>query len=123
MRKVLGIMYPSQQAVFNSLNDMIEMLIIGAFYDIPWIVNSVKKAMLVLLPRIRTQTQEQKQVQATRCRDILLVLQENVQFSDDNPNPSYKPFDTTLEKITQILVKKFVALANQGKPTIDGVYT
>ena len=116
-------MYPSQQAVFNSLNDMIERLIIGAFYDIPWIVNSVKKAMVVLLPKIRTQTQEQKQVQATRCRDILLVLQENVQFSDDNPNPSYKPFDTTLEKITEILVKKLVALANQGKPTIDGVYT
>ena len=111
-------MYPSQQAVFNSLNDMIEMLIIGAFYDIPWIVNSVKKAMVVLLPKIRTQTQEQMQVQATRCRDILLVLQENVQFSDVNPNPAYKPFDTALETITEWLLRKMVALTNEGKSTI-----
>ena len=114
MRKLLGVMYPSQQAVFNSINEMIEMLIVGAFYDISWVVNSVKKAMNKLLPPIRTQTQDEKQVQATRSRDILLVLQENVQFSDENPNPGYKPFDTAFEGITEFLLKKLTKLALEG---------
>ena len=114
MRKLLGVMYPSQQAVFNSINEMIEMLIVGAFYDISWVVNSVKKAMNKLLPPIRTQDQNEKKVQATRSRDILLVLQENVQFSDENPNPGYKPFDTSFEAITEFLLKKLTKLALEG---------
>lgn len=117
MRKLLGIMYPSQHAVFNSLNEMIEILIVAAFYDISWIVKSVEKAMLDLLPENENgndQSRDQKVAQATRCRDILLVLQENVQFSDENPNPNYKPFDTAFESITATLLAKLAAFANDG---------
>lgn len=116
MRKLLGIMYPSQHAVFNSLNEMIEILIVAAFYDISWIVKSVEKAMLDLLPEGENgdQLRDQKVAQATRCRDILLVLQENVQFSDENPNPNYKPFDTAFESITTTLLAKLATFANEG---------
>ena len=114
MRKLLGIMYPNQHAVFNSLNEMIEILIVAAFYDISWIVKSVEKAMLDLLPESENGDHVQKVAQATRCRDILLVLQENVQFSDENPNPNYKPFDTAFESITATLLGKLAAFANEG---------
>ena len=114
MRKLLGIMYPSQHAVFNSLNEMIEILIVAAFYDISWIVKSVEKAMLDLLPESENGDHVQKVAQATRCRDILLVLQENVQFSDENPNPNYKPFDTAFASITATLLAKLAAFANEG---------
>ena len=53
-------------------------------------------------------------IKATRCRDILLVLQENVQFSDENPNPNYKAFDTAFESITTRLLEQLAECAKQG---------
>ena len=42
MRKLLGIMYPSEFKVFNSINEIIEMLIVAAYYDITWIVDELE---------------------------------------------------------------------------------
>ena len=45
MRKLLGIMYPSQGAVFYSINEMIEMLIVAAYYDIKWIIDELENCL------------------------------------------------------------------------------
>ena len=42
------------------------------------------------------------------------MLQENVQFSDENPNPNYKPFDTAFERITTMLLRQLAKCAKQG---------
>ena len=52
MRKLLGIMYPSECAVFDSINEMIEMLIIAASYDITWIVQELENCLMdVICPK------------------------------------------------------------------------
>ena len=48
MRNLLGIMYPmdpSECAVFYSINEMIEMLIVAAHYDIIWIVDELENCL------------------------------------------------------------------------------
>ena len=45
MRKLLGIMYPSELKVFDSINEMIEMLIVAAYYDITWIVEELENCL------------------------------------------------------------------------------
>ena len=45
MRKLLGIMYPSEGAVFYSINEMIEMLIVAAYYDIKWIIDELENCL------------------------------------------------------------------------------
>ena len=45
MRKLLGIMYPSEGAVFYSINEMIEMLIVAAYYDITWIIDELENCL------------------------------------------------------------------------------
>ena len=42
------------------------------------------------------------------------MLQENVQFSEENPSPNYKPFDTAFESITKMLLKQLGQCVKQG---------
>ena len=52
MRKLLGIMYPSESTVFYSINEIIELLIVAAFYDITWIVEELENCLFtVIIPR------------------------------------------------------------------------
>ena len=46
MRKLLGIMYQNECADFHSINEMIEMLIVAAFYGIAWIVQEVENCLI-----------------------------------------------------------------------------
>ena len=53
MRNLLEIMYPSECSVaFDSINEMIEMLIVAAFYDIKWIVQELENCLFnVICPK------------------------------------------------------------------------
>lgn len=52
MRKLLGIMYPSESTVFYSINEIIELLIVAAFYDITWIVHELENCVFdVICPK------------------------------------------------------------------------
>ena len=52
MRNLLGIMYPSECKIFHSINEIIELLIVAAFYDITWIVDELKSCLFdVICPK------------------------------------------------------------------------
>ena len=47
-------MYPSECKVFYSINEMIEMLIVAAYYDITWIVDELENCLRdVIQPKTR----------------------------------------------------------------------
>ena len=52
MRNLLGIMYPSECKIFHSINEIIELLIVAAFYDITWIVDELYNRLFdVICPK------------------------------------------------------------------------
>ena len=53
-------------------------------------------------------------VSANRCRDILLILQENVTYTIEQPNPTYAPFDPCLQGLTDELIARLQNFARQG---------
>ena len=78
-----------------------QILLASAYYNIPWVVAAVQKAVI----NYCTQSNEPNKC-ANRCRDILLILQENVTYSIDQPNPSYSPFDPCLQPLTDELIAR-----------------
>ena len=56
---------------------------------------------------------------ANRCRDILLVLQENVTFTVDRPNPTYAPFDPSLQTLTDELIARMQDYARKGTSALN----
>ena len=52
MQNLLGIMYPSECKIFHSINEIIELLIVAAFYDITWIVDELYNRLFdVICPK------------------------------------------------------------------------
>ena len=60
-----------------------------------------------------TRDKDQK-VNANNCRDALLVLQENISYSVEKPNPGYAPYDPTIQPLTEQLIRHLIQCANQG---------
>jgi len=108
MSKLLQIMYCSD-ASFEYANEMIEILLAAAYYNIPWVVSAVQKAAVNFCTRA-----EDSSTGANRCRDILLILQENVTFTVDRPNPTYAPFDPSLQTLTDELIARMQDYARKG---------
>ena len=76
-----------------------QILLASAYYNITWVVAAVQKAVI----NYCTQSDEPN-LCANRCRDFLLILQEKVAYSIDQPNPSYTPFDSCLQPLTDELI-------------------
>ena len=85
----------------NGIIITFQILLASAYYNIPWVVEAVRKAVI----NYCTQSNEPNKC-ANRCRDILLILQENVTYSIDQPNPSYTPFDPCLQPLTDELIAR-----------------
>ena len=55
-----------------------------------------------------------QQINANNCRDALLVLQENITYSAEQPNPGYEPFDPSIQPLTDQLIRRLIQCAGQG---------
>ena len=90
-------------------NLITQILLAAAYYNIPWVVAAVQKATVNFCTRA-----EDSITGANRCRDILLILQENVTFTVDRPNPTYAPFDPSLQTLTDELIARMQDYARKG---------
>ena len=55
-----------------------------------------------------------KKTNVQNCRDALLVLQENVTYSVEKPNPGYEPYDPSIQPLTEQLIRYLIDCAGQG---------
>ena len=86
-----------------------KILFAAAYFNLPWIIAAVQKSVITYCTRV-----DEYLVNANRCRDILLVLQENVSYTMEQPNPAYTPFDTCLQGLTDDLIAQLQKFARQG---------
>ena len=86
-----------------------KILFAAAYFNLPWIIAAVQKSVVSYCIRA-----ENNLGNANRCRDILLVLQENVTYTMEQPNPTYAPFDTSLLSLTDDLISQLQKFARHG---------
>jgi hypothetical protein len=110
MRKLITIMYGIDDLACSSACEMVQILVAAAYYTIPWVVQAMQDSVVEFCSKGRNNKKEQ----ATRCRDVLLILQETVSFSIDDPNPGYAPFDSCLQPLTDALIARLQSLALEG---------
>ena len=69
----------------------------AVYYNVEWISTAVQSTIELYC------TRDMDERSAKNCRDALLVLQENITYSAERPNPGYKPYDQSIFKLTQTL--------------------
>jgi len=99
MMKFLQMMY-SIKVVFTCHNEMFEVLMAAVYYNVKWLSVEVQAAI-----KDYCTGDDYEPTNANNCRDALLVLQENITYSAERPNPGYQPYDQSIQPLTEQLIR------------------
>lgn len=111
--KMVELMY-SVKVVFTSRNEMFQVLFAATYYNVKWLSTAIQSAIELHCTRDKNE-----KINATNCRDTLLVLQENITYSVENPNPRYAPFDLSVDPLTGKLQNYLLDCAIKGVSPVD----
>jgi len=109
MTKLIQMMY-SEPVVFTCRYELFQVLFAAVFYNVKWLSKEVQSAIEVHC----TKGHHYEPTNANNCRDALLVLQENITYSVEEPNPGYAPYDPSIKPLTEKLADYLVYCAGEG---------
>ena len=86
-----------------------KLLMAALYYNVSWLSKIAQNAI-----KLHCLRDTDPQINSNNCRDALLVLQENITYSVENPSPEYEPFDPSIEPLIQQLYDHLQQFALQG---------
>jgi len=108
MTKLLQMMY-SVEVTFTCRDEMFKVLFAAVFYNVKWLSTVIQGAI-----KLHCTMDRDQEINANNCRDALLVLQENITYTAEHPNPCYAPYDTSLQPLIEQLIRHLMECADHG---------